>query len=684
MILTYIRDRYEAIAAFSDKDALKAAGFRWDPDPAVKRWYTQDAAKAARLIHCADPETTKRLEGIATRQKASLAASSATDAAVDLPVPSGLDYLPFQRAGIAYAALHQNTLIADEPGLGKTIETAGLINAVSDIRRVLIICPASLKINWARELQKWLVRRFQIHRLNGDPAPETLEPVIYIVNYNLLPQYEQWLLSDAEIQRIHTTKDKKTGQVTVPVVHRTQEQTLPFDLVAADEAHYMKNPKSMRSKQATTVASHAGRIAFLTGTPLVNRPVELWPLLQVLDPTRWKNFFFFGKRYCAGHQKPAGRRMVWDFTGASNLDELQRTLRETIMIRRLKKDVLKELPAKRRQLIPLPCPKELQTWLEEEEEEYDGYQAEVEAAETAVEFADLTDNQADYNEAVERLNKIRMTVFTEISKLRHKTALAKVPYVVEHCIELLESVQKLVIFCHHHDVVKGLAEGLAEYGVVTLTGADSQNHRQEAVDDFQKGEARVFIGSIQAAGVGLTLTAADTVVCAELDWVPGNMTQAEDRCHRIGQLNSVLVQHVVIDGSIDSKLAQTLMDKQDVLDRALDRPLTEIAIEAGEPVEVEKKDPRLAKVPKLSEEQVFALQRMTRILAGLDMDHAQVQNDIGYNGGDSKFGHFLASLNTFSPKMAGFAYKMCRKYRRQIDEDLYNVVYPPIQEEIPV
>jgi SWI/SNF-related matrix-associated actin-dependent regulator 1 of chromatin subfamily A len=143
--------------------------------------------------------------------------------------------------------------------------------------------------------------------------------------------------------------------------------------------------------------------------------------------------------------------------------------------------------------------------------------------------------------------------------------------VAEHVLGLLDSVDKVVVMAHHHDVVDILTEALAEYGVVSLTGRDNQADRQTSIDRFQDHpEVRVFVGSIQAAGIGITLTAASTVVFAELDWVPGNMSQAEDRCHRIGQTDSVLVQHVVLDGSIDARLAKTLVEKQAVITMAID------------------------------------------------------------------------------------------------------------------
>ena len=159
--------------------------------------------------------------------------------------------------------------------------------------------------------------------------------------------------------------------------------------------------------------------------------------------------------------------------------------------------------------------------------------------------------------------------FEKMSEVRHETALKKVPDVIDHLTEINHQV---VVMAHHKNVVDGIKQGLEATGktVVTLTGDCNQTHRQKSVDTFQAGKADVFIGTIGAAGVGITLTKASHVVFAELDWVPGNMSQAEDRCHRIGQDNSVLVQHLVVDGSIDARLAKVLVKKQKVLDKTLD------------------------------------------------------------------------------------------------------------------
>jgi SWI/SNF-related matrix-associated actin-dependent regulator 1 of chromatin subfamily A len=339
----------------------------------------------------------------------------------------------------------------------------------------------------------------------------------------------------------------------------------PVDLLIVDEAHYIKNPKAQRTKVVAQWATYAKRKLLMTGSPIVNRPIELHSLLTILDPEGWP-FWTYAQRYCAAHKTKWG----WDFSGASNLPELQRRLRARIMVRRLKADVLSELPPKIRQLITL-SPAGYSAILQAEADMQAGVDADIEKLEMLRDLAEMVGDTEAYDQAVRDLHSRHLVAFEEMSRVRHDTAVAKAPAVAEHVLGLLDSVDKVVVMAHHHDVVDILTEALAEYGVVSLTGRDNQADRQTSIDRFQDHpEVRVFVGSIQAAGIGITLTAASTVVFAELDWVPGNMSQAEDRCHRIGQTDSVLVQHVVLDGSIDARLAKTLVEKQAVITMAID------------------------------------------------------------------------------------------------------------------
>ncbi len=284
------------------------------------------------------------------------AASRAEESDLAVPTPPGLSLLPYQRAGVAYMLPRKGVILADEMGLGKTVEFAGLVNVDETLRTGLIICPKSLTINWQRELAKWLTRGQTVARITKRKRDR-----------------DGWKTADFVIVSFEQAKNAK---------FRPDLEARSYDVVAIDEAHRCKNktraiPKKKRVAdkdgnvaKRTTVqrtaavqalwARSTNRRVLLTGTPFESRPVELFPLLQMVAADVWdpkgKGFFGYAKRYCGARQKVIGRlpngevKMAWDFTGSSNHAELQQRLRATCMLRRLKVDVLKELPAKRRSI----------------------------------------------------------------------------------------------------------------------------------------------------------------------------------------------------------------------------------------------------------------------------------------------------------------------------------------------
>ena len=552
----------------------------------------------------------------------------------------------------------ESTLIGDEMGLGKTIQALGVVNATPKAKRVLIICPASLRLNWEREAKKWLVNKdLSIGIAQGKDWPAT---DVVIINYDILTKHKG---------RVHG---------------RT------WDILIVDEAHYLKNPKAQRTKQVFGDWRYktkewkidpikAKRRLLLTGTPIVNRPIELWGLANYLDPQAFGNFFRYAKRYANAHQT----RWGWDFRGADNLGELQGKLRTSFLVRRLKKDVLKDLPAKRRQVIELPAngasklvAAEQAAWADQEER--------LTALKLAVELSKISEDPGDYEKAVAALSEGALIAFSQISTCRHETALAKVSYVVDHVADAAEE-GKVIVFAHHVDVVAQIVEGLEERGIktVSLTGKDPMDARQAAVDSFQDdADVKVFVGNIKAAGVGITLTAASHVVFAELDWVPANLSQAEDRAHRLGQTDSVLIQHLVLEGSLDQQIASQIVTKQAVIDQALDDKIDLDAEDRKVPLiptadssvsdivksEVDKWEERKQHTPILPAQQE-AIHGCLKILAGL-CDGAASRDGRGFSGADTNFGHSLARQPILTPKQSFFGRKIVSKYHRQLPSDL--------------
>ena len=691
--------RYEAITKdYMEGRAPKAAGFRWDRD--AGRWWTNEAVVAVRLAEFADePLKTELLTSTAAKREAaeaSLAASRATDADVEIPCAAGRAFLPYQRAGIAFALAHRNVLIGDDMGLGKTAQAIGVLNADESLKRVLVICPASLTRNWVREIGFFGSRPLSVGIATTKAVPDT---DIVIATYDVFSR-------------------------STPAAETLLAAT--WDALILDEAHYLKNGDAKRTKAILGGGDEAGiRVAkrriYLTGTPVTNRPIELWPLVHSLAHDEFDNKLSFAKRYCAAHRNGFG----WDFSGASNLDELQDKLRATVMVRRLKRDVLTELPPKRRQVIELAADTPaLRAVLKAEAEAEAMHGAELSRLRANV--AAASENPAAYKAAVAALKAGRMVEFTEMSRVRHQTAVAKAPAVAEHVREVVEAGGKVIVFAHHKDVVQILRDALSGLGCVEITGDTSPAKRQGIVDQFQNREdTRVFIGNIQAAGVGLTLTASAHVVFAELDWTPGNLSQAEDRAHRLGQRNAVLVQHLVLEGSLDARMARTVLEKQEVIDAALDdvedpvdreRRIAEIQgrFDAGieealldakvrEAEEAQRSAEREARALAAAEraveraavdadwralrasvaakaeeiggeamdpETVAAIHAGLRLLAGMDLDHASERNNAGFSKLDSYHGHFLAALDELSGLEAVVGRGLIRRYQRQLPADL--------------
>jgi len=516
---------------YEEKDVIKRSGFRWNP--AIRRWETTDIKVVESLIQTLHNTSGEEFNVITEEVKSAifekknknaeiLKKSMSATSDIEIPHNPGMDYLPFQKAGIDFISSQKNVLVADEMGLGKTIQAIGYINLNPEIHTVLVICPASLKMNWKQEMKKWLVRPSEITILNGDGLKD-----ITIINYESVKKYFELLKS------------------------------LTWDLLVLDESHYIKNFKAQRTKFITGfyqttdtgktwikgLKDYSKQKILLTGTPFLNKPIELFTQLKVLGNEMGKNFMKFQSDYIEmGRFGPIGSK---------NLGELQRKLRTTCMIRREKKDVLLELPDKLRQIITLPS-SILSDAERKKEQEIIEYLAK------------------NWNEATNELHNGIGFSFEEISKIRHQSAIKKIPYVLDHIENVLENEDKIVVFAHHHDVIDAIYEKFKDISVVA-TGNESLNERNDAVNKFQNDPScKLFIGSIQSMGVGVTLTASSTVIFAEIEWRPGDLTQAEDRLHRIGQKSTVLVQYIVTDNSIDSYMIDTIIEKIGIIEKITD------------------------------------------------------------------------------------------------------------------
>lgn len=635
---------YLAESLYEERLLLGRAGWIWDRELFPKQWSTDKPEVAARLIEYADEEVKGELADIAEKREKSINGSKATSSNIEVPAPAGKGYFPFQRAGIEFIVNHENTLLADDMGLGKSIQAIGVINLLDEINRVLLICPASLKINWRKELAAWLTRVMSIEIASSKkPFPDAN---IVIVNFDILHKFEAELRSEE------------------------------WDLLIVDESHFLKGnsrrshhvvgkrKKYARSEAYDIEPIKAKRSLFMSGTPIENRPAELWNMVHYLAPDTFKNYTYFTRRYCDAKRG----RWGWQVSGAQHLDELQTALRETIMIRRLKTEVLTELPAKLRQIIELPQ-NGARKVVEAENKAYSEHEELLSDLKVAAELAKASEDKTDYNDAVEKLKASVGLAFNELAKARQETAIAKVPYVLGH----LENVSgKVCVFAHHREVIKQLKEELGDKAVI-LMGGMSDKAKNEAVERFQTDpNVQFFIGSIMAAGVGLTLTASNHAVFAELDWKPSTMNQCEDRLHRISQVNSVLIQHLVFDGSLDANMAKTVVAKQAIIDQALgdDLNFPVILPDEEEPVTHGIGFNQIAEEAKnILPETVEAIHLALRYLATL-CDGARAVDGKGFNKFDAEIGRNLAKQATLSQKQAALGRKILRKYKGQLGDDV--------------
>lgn len=411
-------------------------------------------------------------------------------------------------------------LLADEQGLGKTVQSLMIANHyLCDAGKVLIICPASLRLNWEREIDKWLHLPSSVAKMAKHVFSE--DDIFHIVNYDLCNK---------------------------PFI-KSQLLAQDYELIIIDEAHYLKNIQSLRcqailgkiSKRAMQlgIVTRAKKVLALTGTPIPNRPIELFPLLNGCAPSliKFMGFYEFSKRYCDGRTAPWG----FDSSGASNLQEL-RELIQPVMIRRTKEEVLKELPPKTYRLIAL---------------ESDSGTKKAIAQEKEFNLTNL------YNTG-------KLVSIEGISTVRRMMGQAKIKVCLDYIQDQLASTHKIIVFAHHKEVINSLYLGLKEFNPVSVTGETNLTTRQENVDLFQQDNScRVFLGNIQAAGVGLTLTAASQVVFVEPSWVPADIEQAADRCHRIGQTNNVTIDLLVIEGSIDEYILTKVLKKKSIIDEVV-------------------------------------------------------------------------------------------------------------------
>lgn len=447
---------------------------------------------------------------------------------LEIDIPLKTELFPFQKNGIAYALKKQRLIIGDQPGLGKTAQAIATLEAAG-CKCILVICPATLKTNWKIEIEQiWTNKKALILSDKVKATWPTFYKVgmvnYFIVNFESLKKYF--------VQEINTPEGKP-----LRLNHIVFRETIDlFDAVIIDESHRCKEGKTQTAKFTMGISRGKPWILALTGTPVVNKPIDLIPQLYIIGRLDdFGGYKGFTNRYCMGYNQ------------ASNLKELNFVMNKNCFYRRLKQDVLKDLPAKMRNIVRTDITNR---------RDYD------KAENDLVKF--LKENLGKSHGEITKT--MRGEAMVLIGILKKISARGKVEDVLEHIQEVVEAGEKIVVFAWHKDIVRSLCEAIP--GALTITGDDSEEARNQAIYKFQNiPKSQVIICNIKSGGVGITLTASSRVLFIELPWNPATSDQCEDRCHRIGQKDSVQCTYFLGHNTIDDYIYGIIQKKRAMVDQ---------------------------------------------------------------------------------------------------------------------
>lgn len=440
--------------------------------------------------------------------------------------PAGLDLYPFQRAGVEYALQRNHSLIGDSPGLGKTpmaVVTANEIEAA----RVLVVCPANIRLQWAKQINAWstMEGRYIVYPILKSADGVHPNAAWTVISYDLLRS---------------------------PTVHACLK-AMRFDLLILDEAHYLKTSSAARTKAIFGdggIFSSCGRILALTGTPLPNRPRECYTLSKALC---WASIDYMTEKAFQARYNPVELRTgtgggKYQIEKTGRLLELQNRLRANFMVRRLKRDVLDQLPEIQYEIVQVEETGEIRRALKEEKL---------------------------LNIDPENLKGVDAKILGHISTVRMMMGLAKAPLVADYVNMLMDGgEEKLVVFGWHVGVLDILEKELSKWGVVRVDGSTTPRRRQQAVEDFiNKPEIGIFLGNLQSVGVGVDglQKVCNRGIFAECSWTPADNDQGVGRLERIGAVgHGILIEFLVAEGSLDERVLGSSLRKLKDINTALD------------------------------------------------------------------------------------------------------------------
>jgi SNF2 family DNA or RNA helicase len=552
----------------------------------------------------------------------------------ELEVATKLPLRPFQKAGVRYAMdKGGRALIGDDMGVGKTAQALGFLMAKgAEALPAIVISPANIRGTWVSEIAKFTGYKCQIVtaktslkglRKAGYAAFERPEPGydITILNYDLLSAEtaQTWLKALVKGENAYAHENLVLcGLPAVPLILKAMTKSPSIEVrnrlekarqaiaalgeaargmrekrffrsfvnkiplaeflqsgyktLISDEIHYLKDPKSQRGMSGKAMSDAMLNVIGLTGTPILNRPMEVWNLVNCINPKIFPSSFDFGKRYCNGHKT----RFGWDFSGSSNLEELDERLRTTVMIRRMKEQVLKELPPKIRIMMPMALdnlgeydndaddPIQKMKLLKKERDEWKAVLAALTPEEQKRYISEHAQKAAE-------IQKITGYLIDGIEEVKQAAVKAKFEESVKFILDLQESQGKVIVFMSHHEFIDRMVEELQakKLSVGRIDGRVPMGDRDVIKNAFQEGDTQVLVCGIRAASEGLTLTASHTVVFVELDWNPSRHYQCEDRVYRMGQKVQPTMYYLVAVGTIEEEIARMIDGKREVVNAAL-------------------------------------------------------------------------------------------------------------------
>lgn len=664
----YLRDKFESYL-----QATRSGGAGFDKARKCQSCMLEhvpqvvSSLKAAGFATSIDDDLNREIRKLAQEAQGHISQAEIRIETVDAELQKrGLSLYPFQRTGVCWLATRKKFLLADEMGLGKTIQA---LTAIPEGVPVVVVCPAALKgspkssSGWYGECKKW---RPDLHPVvcSGRGSFRWPRPgELILINYDILPE-------DAEV-------------IPAPPIgdlfgHNSLPGPVPGTIIISDEVHNLKNKKTLRFKRFHKMADAAlkveGRVGGLTGTPLLNKPPELWNILEILDLAK-ECFTHYGRFYHLFGGYSTGWGTEW---GAPKPEVA--VLLKMVMLARKREEVLPDLPVKTWQTRQVDINKDTRKLCD------DVLSASQEAG---VNIEDAIDEARNGRNAG--------ISFENISRVRAALATAKIPELVELVKTFEESQEPVVVFSDHRAPVDTLAE---REGWASITGDTPNAQRNEVVDLFQTGKLKGLAITIKAGGIGITLTQAHQAIFVDMNWTPALNAQAEDRLCRIGQTRGVVITRLVADHELDERMteilarkqalisatvdkattvghAETIVDKVEKMDsvpvRMIDMPPAPLPSTNGKPHEPA---PPTAPEPynKTKRQAMTNLESWAETglvkVASMDPDRARDQNGIGFSKMDNDFGHSLADTilrgRGLSDKQWVAVVRLARKYRRQI------------------